>query len=239
MKYRPILFNNDMVKAILQGRKTQTRRIIKPKYSNTAFEMHTDKYGTRLIEIEEDIEGVTYGKREDGTSWRKIRAYIEPKPPFKPGNVLWVRETWNVNNLRENESTGEYEAGFIYKANDEPDNGFQWVSVSADAYDRYMDSISVYFDGWRPSIHMPKEAARLFLLVKSVRAERLKDIKPEDGMEEGFTGWNDFVRVWNSTVKKPDLPAYGWDANPWVWVIEFERIKKPEGWPCTERKEST
>lgn len=89
---------------------------------------------------------------------------------------------------------------------------------------------------WRPSIHMPREAARIFLRVTDVRAERLQAISHEDAEQEGC--WcgegrlsmpiSKFANLWNSTIKKTDLPLYGWDANPWVWVIEFERVDKPE-----------
>ena len=189
MAIKPILFNTEMVKAILDGRKTQTRRIIK------------DKYFDPLI---------------SDPKWRF---------PVDPGDILWVRETWNVNNLREKEP-GEFEVGFIYAASEAPTHGFRWVKTTEENYQKYEDGMSWYFSGWRPSIHMPKEAARIFLLVKSVRAERMKSISPSDAMDEGFSDWNDLVRVWNSTIKKPDLNEYGWAANPWVWVIEFEQTEQ-------------
>ena len=103
---------------------------------------------------------------------------------------------------------------------------------------------------WKPSIHMPKEAARIWLKVTDVRVERLQEIT-EDGCiaegiypsncrgcnatfgcdvcpDEGYDEVDKFVEVWNSTIKKSDLDRYGWDASPWVWVIEFERCEKPE-----------
>lgn len=91
---------------------------------------------------------------------------------------------------------------------------------------------------WRPSIHMPKEAARIWLKVTDVRVERLQEIPGEDLIKEGIdlfqsnyvrVAFDEFTNIWNSTIKKSDLNCYGWDANPWVWVIEFERCKKPKG----------
>lgn len=76
---------------------------------------------------------------------------------------------------------------------------------------------------------MPKEAARLFLRVTGVRVERLQDIDDDGVVAEGLKIGDDFDVLWDSTIKKDDLPLYGWDANPWVWVIEFERREKPEG----------
>lgn len=213
---KPILFNTDMVRAILDGRKTETRRVIKLRYDNTHHEIKTDKYGTRLIEIQDDVKGETFGIREDGTSWRKIRPYIEPKAPYKKGDILYVRETWAQAAAHT----------FFYRA----DNSIQNIL-------------------WRPSIHMPKEAARILLKVKDVRVERLKDMTDKDALNEGAqgvkcdhaclgaygctdcmnTGWLEppileFMGIWDSTIKKSDLDRYGWDANPWVWVIEFERM---------------
>lgn len=98
---------------------------------------------------------------------------------------------------------------------------------------------------WHPSIHMPKEAARIFLRVTDIRVERLKDMTLDDFLAEGVVlrpeAFNDpenaymqgkelFTHIWNSTIKKEQHDLYGWDANPWVWVIEFERCEKPEEW---------
>lgn len=90
---------------------------------------------------------------------------------------------------------------------------------------------------WRPSIHMPREAARLFLRVREVRVERLQEMTAEDSLSEGVKlhlgsimegnpVLRPFAEVWDSTIEKENLPKYGWDANPWVWVIRFERIER-------------
>lgn len=212
----PILFNTDMVRAILDERKTVTRRAVRFKYSNTEMKMFTNKYGTRLIEIQKDIEGETHGKYPDGRTWHKILPYIEKNPPYKKRDILYVRETWcNLNTL----SCPCY----YYKASD---NLPEWA-----------------LGGWKPSIHMPKEATRIWLKVTDVRVERLQDMTLDDFLSEGVVirpeAFNDpenanmqarseFVGIWNSTIRKPDYDFYGWDANPWTWVTEFERCEKPE-----------
>lgn len=209
---KPILFNTDMVRAILDGRKTVTRRVVKLKYDNTHYEIKTDKYGTRLIEIQDDVEGETFGSSEDGTTWRKIRPYIEPKAYYNKGDILYVRETWGE---------GYEEGTYIYKADDKLANLPEFKESSKLIY--------------HPSIHMPKEAARVFLKVTNVRVERLQDAKYFDFINEGIPykqyEWEireDFQKLWNYTIKKSDLDRYGWDANPWVWVIEFEVIQADE-----------
>lgn len=209
----PVLFNTDMVRAILDGRKTVTRRTVRYKYCNTEMKMCTDKYGTRLIEIQKDIEGETHGKNPDGSTWHKLLPYIEKNPPYKKGDILYVRETWR-------EHSPGFDNLFIYKAD-------------------YADgSMNVK---WHPSIHMPKEAARIWLKITDVRVEKLNDISWKEILEEGinshvhpdadyFDGNQKemFAELWDSTIKKKDISHYGWDANPWVWVIEFERYEKPE-----------
>lgn len=238
MAIKPILFNTEMVRAILDGRKTQTRRIVKQKYGNTEFEMHTDKYGSRLIEIEQDVEGITYGTREDGTTWRRIRPYIEPKPPYIRGDILWVRETWRTEAVWQGSCIG-YE--IAYKAG------------GKETFAGFPPMLPNEKGVWHPSIHMPRKAARIFLRVTDVRAERLHDMTDRDAEKEGignlyledvgfgekdygrisysdskdYTGLQveQFAHLWNSTLKKDVLPCYGWEANPWVWVIEFERTE--------------
>ena len=188
---KPILFNTDMVRAILKDRKTVTRRVIKDKDIINAWDCESD--GTPIAFID----------HETGDS----------HPPafpcqYQPGDILYVRETWARS------MAGTY----LYKATDTP----------------------IILDRWRPSIHMPKEAARLFLRVTDVRVERLQTITPEQIDAEGFKEWAysaktgellpsspSFFRIgWDKTINPADLPLYGWDANPWVWVIEFERVSK-------------
>lgn len=188
---KPILFNTDMVRAILDGRKTVTRRVIK------------DKDIVNALDCESDGTPIAFIDHETGDS----------HPPafpcqYQPGDILYVRETWARS------MAGTY----LYKATDTP----------------------IILDRWRPSIHMPKEAARLFLRVTDVRVERLQDITSGQIDAEGCKEWAysaktgellpsgpSFFRIkWDSTIKPSDLPLYGWDANPWVWVIEFERVSK-------------
>lgn len=190
---RPILFNTDMVRAILDRRKKVTRRVVKYKYCNTEMKMRTDKYGTRLIEIQKDVEGETYGKNPNGGTWHRVLPYIEKNPPYKYNDVLYVRETWCqvAANI------------FWYKADSKIQNIL-----------------------WHPSIHMPKDAARIFLRVTGVKEERLQEITDEQAEKEGCSDYTStalgFSDVWDSTIKKSDIDKYGWKANPWVWVIGFE-----------------
>lgn len=176
---KPILFNTDMVRAILDGRKTVTRRVVK-------FQHGQNPQWTGYIP-----DGpVLYGSNNIPAS----------KSLYHPGDILYVRETWARS------MAGTY----IYKATDTP----------------------IILDRWRPSIHMPKDAARLFLRVTDARVERLQDIfKDPPGpknqvVREGFRYGCDFIATWQNTMSRKDLPVYGWDANPWVWVIEFERVSK-------------
>lgn len=152
------------------------------------------------------------------------------RPPCNKGDILWVRETWAHPSEAEVRNGANSDA-FIYKAD---------APLLPAAPGR-----------WHPSIHMPKEAARIFLRVKDVRVERLLDITEEDAVREGChvgykpppTPWSDpdetyvntakdhFFFVWEATVKPADWDVYGINGNPWVWVIEFEPCEKPEGWP--------
>ena len=162
-------------------------------------------------------------------------------PPYKPGDVLWVRETWNIIALCD--ECNDTQACFAYKASEMPEHDCRWASITWGNYEKYIGNVCPDLDRWRPSIHMPKEAARLFLRVTGVRIEKLQDILPMDVKAEGIKIDEDdefsvecspeamerfkFEVLWNGTVKPANLPHYGWDANPWVWVIEFERVGKP------------
>lgn len=196
---KPILMNSKMVRAILEGRKTVTRRLIKPQptYSpNYGFAWKGSAYGTDLPPT---IPGAAYNFRSAA--------------PYQPGDILYVRETW----------AKPYGSGYKYAADyNEHD------IVEADA--GYV-SVSKNMIRWKPSIHMPKEAARIFLRVKSVRIERIQDISEKQAFHEGIDGFLgdprlSFANLWNSTVPLHERSAYGWEANPWVWAIEFEKYDK-------------
>ena len=195
---KPILFNTDMAGAILDEKKTVTRRICKDANNFTVPDM--DFY---------DAEKRTYAVHNyaDAAHTEKLST-AERTCPICPGDILYVRETWTYH---EN-AVG----GFIFKA--------RCPKKLAES------------KRWYPSIHMPKEAARIFLKVTGVRVERLQDITSgqicREGVEveyphvlNGEEKRYAFSQLWNSTIKKSDLDKYGWDANPWVWVIEFERLE--------------
>ena len=207
---KPILFNTDMVRAILEGRKTVTRRVVKLKYSNTHLEMFTNKYGTRLIEKQNEVLGVTTIKNPDGTTTHRLLACIEKTPPYRPGDILYVRETW-----------GRYDIDHVIDGR----KYFYKADATAES-ERYRRDFGYM---WHPSIHMPREAARIFLRVTDVQVERLRDIDDDGIIAEGLEIGAPFDELWDSTIKPADRALYAWDANPWVWAIAFERCEKPEG----------
>lgn len=228
MAIKPILFNTEMVRAILDGRKTCTRRIIKPQPD----EKHTYPLGFVTDGTEKKEVGCFgFGINEYGGSIQYA------KPPYLGGDALYIRETWT-------EECGKY----YYRANYDSDyldpcetlsGGYPASCRNHPGCDGCMETSTRIH--WHPSIHMPKEAARIWLKVTDVRVERLQEITPQGAWKEGARcsclnpvpdcagNKTAFVNIWNSTIKKSDIDRYGWDANPWVWVIEFERCEKPEG----------
>lgn len=219
MRIRPILFNGDMVRAILDGRKTCTRRVIKPQWEECP---HCKYVHNEYI----------YDKLAQNVYCARCGYPLVPerRAPYQPGDILYVRETWCGWYLP---LVGMH---YRYRAT-EPDGNKRPTSPE---YDCDVEKIS-----WHPSIHMPKEAARIWLKVKNVRVERLQDITAEQVVKEGTTGLTmdliqssdelkrhydiPFAVLWDSTIKKADRNLYGWAANPRVWVIEFERCEKPTG----------
>ena len=235
---KPILFNTEMVRAILEGKKTVTRRVIKGASSRIHIfrflDLETDpdicslnKWGD---EVPKTVKGL-YAEFEADDSYPIDFPMF--KSPYQVGDILYIRETWR-----------EYNGKYFFKANEPKE------------YDDYKTTPK-----WKPSIHMPKEAARIFLKVTDVRVERLQDMTEDDVCFEGaenlicscehmdysvvppepcFNTYNtckDCIinhsyqelfgeQVWNQTIKRKDLDRYGWKANPWVWVIEFERFEK-------------
>lgn len=205
MSVKPILFNTEMVRAILDGKKTCTRRIVKgaiPDDAMWGYTMFTPKGCVSCRGVYAD---------EYGEKFFRL--------PYQQGDILYVRETWCKGSwMNEKER-------YYYKADD---NDFHCV--------------------WHPSIHMPKEAARIWLRVTDVRAERLQECGEGwciDIEKEGIATSQDailyisddafhdalrmeFQKTWDGTIKKSDIERYGWNANPWVWVIEFERCEKPK-----------
>ena len=199
MAIKPMLFNTEMVRAVLRGQKTCTRRLVKPQ---------------PIPDVREAEEGdviMYFGelcRLRSPKSNRKYAGELEAVPiySYRPGDILYVRETWARLYSADNPQ-GRY----VYKATDEYPFGESGYIVKF---------------RWFPSIHMPKEAARIFLRLTDVRVERLQDCGNMQAKDEGCTCCSQFARVWDSTIKTADLDHYGWEANPWVWVIEFERISK-------------
>lgn len=208
MKERPILFSAQMVRAILDGSKTQTRRVIK----NT---------GTYAIE---DHHGIITAKRE--------RAALATQCRYgQPGDRLWVRETWQGPLLESEEQEDEFrQSPDIYKK-----PGFCAYRATDTLYAIDADGREL---GWRPSIHMPRWASRILLEITGVRVERLADISKDDAMAEGIviqpdggfgladsTHYNfsdptdSYCSLWESING-----AGSWFENPWVWVVEFKRV---------------
>jgi hypothetical protein len=195
MAIKPILFNTEMVRAILDGRKTCTRRLVKPQPD----EKHTFPLGFVTDSTEKKEVGCFgFAANEYGGSIQ----YVKPPYRYAPGDILYVRETWK-----------------------KAPNGYYY-------YEDWQRDDIADVTKWKPSIHMPKEAARIWLKVTNVRVERLQDMTDDDAEAEGCFDYTStalgFPDVWDSTIKKSDLDRYGWDASPWVWVIEFERCEKPE-----------
>lgn len=209
---KPMLFNTDMVQAILDDRKTATRRIA--------------KYITQF-----DDKGLFFNifRKGEWTGPIGREQAIEEYAPCKVGDILYVRETWGICNI----DYDDRKVYVVYKAGDERKNN-RSVILPEDKFQRLYDSYSGSEPDWRPSIHMPKEAARIFLRVTNVRVERLQDMWASDVSKEGiyFTKPHTademiakFTELWNSTIPKKNLNKYGWEANPWVWVIEFEKVE--------------
>ena len=221
MMEKPILFNTEMVQAILKGNKTSTRRPIK----RTPCNDEPCGYGFWKDYSEHDkrwyIKDYTHAP-----VWWTLEEYISKFSIYHIGDTIWVRETWQESECFDNNIKGKY----CYRANDEENDFANEFKVK-----------------WRPSIHMPKTAARLFLKVTDIRIERLQDITEDGAKGEGIRSftkddvvfkysstdefvWQDaprtakeaFEKLWDSCGYKSPK---SWPFNPWVWVIEFEKMK--------------
>lgn len=221
MAIKPILFNTEMVRAILDGRKTCTRRICKDANECTVPDMDFYNAEKRTYAVH------NYSNREH----TEQLSTAERSCPICPGDILYVRETW------EHFECWNCEGDERGNCPNEPQKSV--LDKTCGCY-MYRATNEIRGDArWHPSIHMPKEAARIWLRVTDVRVERLQDITADSIRNEGLSSLavhcgdmeialKEWENLWNSTIKKSDLDRYGWDANPWVWVIEFERCEKPE-----------
>ena len=213
IKERSIIFSGEMVRAILDRRKTMTRRPVKPQPTKD-----------NIAHIDEELKGkpglfMTWLGNPDGGSDQDFNPEYFKCPYGQPGDRLWVRETWaapvNYNHLPPNDISSWI--GCWWKEDTER-------------------PLSEHELRWRPSIFMPRWASRITLQIVNVRVERLQEIGIEDIHKEGFERWrdyeggqhisvvtatNDFWRYWNSLYTKK--PEYQWEANPWVWVVEFNK----------------
>ena len=233
-KAKPILFNTEMVRAILDGRKKVARRICKDANDYSIPDMGYYDAEKRTYAIH------SYADKEHTDKL----SIAERNCPICPGDILYVRETWQyAYDLDDNDQIIEETGRYYYAAG--PDDALphftHWLDATTGEYKGCMP--------WHPSIHMPKEAARIFLQVRNVRVERLQDMTAEDCKKEGgetdryldmqeeagicgiqCETLKDYFAysIWDSVVPKQELNKYGWGANPWVWVIEFERLEVGE-----------
>ncbi len=266
MSVKPILFSTEMVQAILDGRKTVTRRVIKGNVPLNDWKFH---------ELHDNRDGaITCGKNKlcagfytddhifyiDGE--KRIDAHYYAAP-YRHGDILYVREGaeitgYGVYSLEDDDGGGYVDCRFFdgekmrFKI---PENEYQRIICKYNSVQKEPYSTPKFSPYW-----LTKHEVRIWLKVRDVRVERLQEITEEQTEEEGFTFTPPCLRqvsedsycdldgpctskvkycdmssgelfgkvLWDSTIQKQDNDNYGWDANPWVWVIQFERCEKPE-----------
>ncbi len=203
MKERPVIFNGEMVRAILDDRKTQTRRAISDRH------LH-------LIDVASQA-GECY-PLESGIDHANSQSYYREHCPFgQVGDRLWVRETWQGPLVAEQHLED-------YRVNADKFQTPEFCEYAADggARPEFCDLDDNARQGWRPSIHMPRWASRITLEITGVRVERLQDISEADAIAEG--GTKHFNIDWFGPLWASIYGGDSWNANPWVWVIEFRRV---------------
>ncbi|AVG17804.1 hypothetical protein CFN79_19090 [Chromobacterium vaccinii] len=206
IKERPIQFSADMVRALLAGAKTQTRCIVKPQPTVTE---------PQLRELDAWIDGFTLSQQVDG-AWQ--HGFVDAQCPYgEPGDRLWVQETWRKVSA---------ECGCSEAPCGCPKPGDIVYRATQDDGDLK----------WRPSIHMPRAASRILLEVTNVRIEQLQEIREADALAEGVNSCEDGLETDGYYYAPEELYSMlwtkiygwgndGWNANPWVWVIEFKRVE--------------
>lgn len=235
MRELPILFSTPMVRAILDGNKTMTRRIVKPQPPDEAKTLCGPKT-YEPIAIDKDGEmypgSPIYGAYDENGEWGT-------KCPYQPGDHLWVRETWRC--VKYDNMDGDLNYGVEFK------DGTRKYFKFDDSERYHQFGKYALKKGWQPSIYLPKEAARIWLEITNVRVERLQEITEEDAMSEGVSWLDDACYAnngWHPTYYDPDSGGgpifrdgfkslwdsinakrgYDWDTNPWVWVISFKKV---------------
>lgn len=198
MKERPILFNDEMVRAILEGRKTQTRRVVKPQPPSVTYAPNFPRY---------DAEYAVWEFATHSEDYQNMMVTTSRRCPYgQVGDRLWVREA------------------FLSWYNTADNSRSLVAAFRADGYELEDD------ERWEPSIHMPRKFSRITLEITGIRVERVQQISDDDALAEGV--WGDeapydqptaimcFETLWDS-INTGDK---SWEANPWVWVVEFRRI---------------
>lgn len=235
MKFKPILFSTPMVQAILEGRKTMTRRIVKSRHESGLFRIERKLTG--------EITGIT------SLDWDERPGDVTNDihcPYGKVGDVLWVRETWRKYHPVDEDGCINFYKTIIDYAADEPpiiplirDDGFQ--VYNKDGSEKLLP--------WKPSIFMPKEACRIFLQITDVRVERLQEISKADAISEGIKSFRpvpgdgpaetQYYHYLNDKWGPSPIHSFqtlwhkingeeSWNNNPWVWVISFKRTERPK-----------
>lgn len=217
---KPILFNTNEVQATLDGRKTVARRLPSKRIEEKYYDY------VELVSIVATLECISLSEKQ----------FYEQYPPYQTGDILYVRERFCKGSIEYGEEPDGRAAPYVSQcAGDSDIIPYEYC---------IREKIGIEDVVWRPSIHMPKEAARIFLRVTDVRVERLQEMEWTEALDEGIehiyergkageylfdcNPLEDFSILWDSTIKKSDLDRYGWEANPWVWVIEFERVMADE-----------
>ena len=216
---KPILFSGEMVQAILDGRKTQTRRVVSfGQFDASSTPGYAWHFRDKRTGCWHDIKGTTV----------LVANYC---PYGRPGDILWVKETF-----RSNCSDGDGPCGLQPFVEYRCDQGRRVPGKTSEEITRYCNQLYDMKEGWRPSIFMPRWASRITLKVEEVRVQRLQDISEDDAYAEGCgvdhealpggciipsNRWR-YEQLWDSLNKK----KHPWSENPWIWAITFSRLER-------------
>ena len=218
---KSILFNTLMVQAIQEDRKGSTRRIVKPQPTVDLIA----EYQVKIPVNKGNISSVQY---------LTLQSFANKKSPYQVGDILWVRETWKIDC-----SFDDADLGFWFSYTD--GNTTNYGDFTRDRFNKFKKF--AFKNGWQPALFMPREAARIFLKVTSVNVERLQDTTEDEAKKEGVSYEMAMEsNNWGPSFNDPDSGGYpdyleafkylwdsihkNWNENPYVWVVEFERVKE-------------